>query len=178
MRFRATVGGLWQWCVADGGSPRTASLFATYLPQAVHSVDAAMHARYTEGDTVSPQLLAASKKGTLSANACTIEEWVRHLPPPGPDLDMVCVIAGKTLLTPARYSICECEMTVELSVVNVYQCIRTRYSRTYVRHIRKHFAKSRVILLAIPCCVEQVHQYLQDTLCNTLQHNATHCTAL
>ena len=165
-------------CVADGGSPRTASLFATYLPQAVHSVDPAMHARYTEGDTVSPQLLAASKKGTLSAHACTIEEWVRHLPPPGPDLDSVCVVAGKALLTPARYSICEYEMTVELIVENIYQCIRTRYSRTMCRIFantlrsrasscwRSHVASSRYI---------SIYKIHFATHCNTMQRTVLRC---
>lgn len=114
-------------CVADGGSPRTASLFATYLPQEVHSVDPAMHARYTVEDAVPAEFLPAKKKGTLSAHACTIEEWVRRMPPPSPALVCVCVVA-----------------------VHSHALLED-----YVPQVRRHYAQCRVILLAVPCCVEQ-----------------------
>ena len=80
-------------CIADGGTPRTASLFATFLPQEVHSVDPAMQARFTGSEGVPPELLPASKKGNLHAHACTIEEWIRHLPPAAPTLACICVVA-------------------------------------------------------------------------------------
>jgi hypothetical protein len=114
-------------CVADGGTPRTASLFATYLPQEVHSIDPAMQVRFAHEDGVPAEFLPANKKGGVWAHACTIEEWVGRLPQPPPSLDFVCVVA-----------------------VHSHVLLED-----YVPQLRLHYANSRFILLAVPCCVEQ-----------------------
>ena len=122
-----TPGAMEVVCVADGGSPRTASLFATYLPQQVHSVDPAMHARYIAAGGVPAELLSQYKKGGVTAYACTIEEWVRRLPPPAAAVQCVLVVA-----------------------VHSHALLED-----YIPQVRMHFRECRVLLLATPCCVEQ-----------------------
>ena len=97
------------------------------LPQLVHSVDPAMHARYVAEEHVPHALLAPGTKGVVAAHACTIEQWLGKMPRAGRALECVCIVA-----------------------VHSHVLLED-----YVPHIRTHYSHCRVILLAVPCCVEQ-----------------------
>jgi hypothetical protein len=112
-------------CVADGTSPRTATLFATYMDAEVHSVDPLMHAHYLEPGDAQPSEL----RGTLAAHACTIEQWVEAIcdsTEASPDLIVVVAVHSHVML------------------------------EDYVPALRARFGTARVVIVAIPCCVEQL----------------------
>lgn len=146
-------------CVADGGTPRTASLFATFLPQEVHSVDPAMQARFEGEDVVPDEFLPANKKGSLHAHACTIEEWVRQLSPAPPSLECICVVAVHSHVLLEDYVP---QLRLHFAACRYFQrCPPPKHDFRLVVCV---LAKTtdvplppdrRFILLAIPCCVEQ-----------------------
>jgi len=111
-------------CVADGSSPRTASLFSLLTPQEAHSVDPAIHPRFYSGEN-------PITFGHLKCHPCTAEEFCKRL---------------GTSDGPSQHA----PPLVILAAVHSHVMLED-----YVPQIRMHFSRSRVVLAAIPCCVDQ-----------------------